>query len=285
MQFGPIGLLHPGDMGAAVGGVLAAEHPVWWAFSGRSPASAARAAAAGLTGVGSIEAIRDGCELIISICPPSAARDVAQQVSGFQGIYLDANAISPATARQVANLVEAGGGRYLDGGIIGGPPTARSPGTRLYLSGPDAPRISQLFSETAVDARVLSDDLTAASALKMCFAAWTKGTTALLLDIRALADALGATGALLAEWEDSLPELKDRSLSAAQQAATKGWQWQAEMREIATTFRDAGLPDAFHRGAAEIYGAVIRDEGAAPVPSTLATVIDALSARTTVRTA
>jgi 3-hydroxyisobutyrate dehydrogenase-like beta-hydroxyacid dehydrogenase len=276
MQFGSVGLLHPGEMGAAVGAVLAGEHPVWWASSSRSPASARRASVAGLTDVGSVEAIRDGCELIISICPPEAALDVARQVSGFQGVYLDANAISPGTAHEVAALVEAGGGRYLDGGIIGAPPTAGSRGTRLYLSGPDGPKISQLFSGTAVDARVLSDGPTAASALKMCFAAWTKGTIALLLDIRALAETLGETDALLAEWAGSMPDLKDRSLLAAQQAVTKGWRWRAEMEEIARTFRDAGLPDGFHRAAAEIYGALIRDEEAASVPGMLDEVIEAL---------
>ncbi len=142
MHLRSIGLLHPGEMGAAVGGVLAGEHPVWWASSGRSPASARRASAAGLTDVGSVEAIRDGCELIISICPPEAARDLPRQVSGFQGVYLDANAIAPATAREVAALVEAGGGNYVDGGIIGVPPTVGSRGTRLYLSGPDSPKSS-----------------------------------------------------------------------------------------------------------------------------------------------
>jgi 3-hydroxyisobutyrate dehydrogenase-like beta-hydroxyacid dehydrogenase len=276
IQFGTIGLLHPGEMGAAVGGVLAAEHPVWWASSGRSPASARRATTVGLTDVGSLKAVRDGCDLIISICPPEAARDVAHQVSGFQGVYLDANAIAPATAHEVATVIEAGGGRYLDGGIIGGPPSSHSPGTRLYLSGPDGLSISQLFSGTAVDARVLSDDPTAASALKMCFAAWTKGTTALLLDIRALAETLGQTGALLAEWEGSMPDLRDRSLSAAQQGVTKGWRWRAEMDEIARTFREAGLPDGFHRAASDIYGALTRDEGAERTQSTLDQVLRSL---------
>jgi 3-hydroxyisobutyrate dehydrogenase-like beta-hydroxyacid dehydrogenase len=276
MLFDPVGVLHPGEMGAAVGAILAGQHRVWWASSGRSPASARRASTAGLTDVGSVEAIRDGCELIISICPPEAALDVAQQVSGFQGAYLDANAIAPATAREVAALVEAGGGRYLDGGIIGAPPTAGPHGTRLYLSGPDGPKVSRLFSGTAVDARVLPDGPTAASALKMCFAAWTKGTIALLLDIRALAETLGETDALLAEWAGSMPDLEDRSVSAAQQAVTKGWRWRAEMEEIARTFRDAGLPDGFHRAAAKIYGAVIRDEEASSVPSVLDEVIEAL---------
>jgi hypothetical protein len=73
-----------------------------------------------------------------------------------------------------------------------------------------------------------------------------------------------------------MPDLKDRSLLAAQQAVTKGWRWRAEMDEIARTFRDAGLPDGFHQAAAEIYGALIRDEEAESVPSTLDEVIEAL---------
>jgi hypothetical protein len=47
-----------------------------------------------------------------------------------------------------------------------------------------------------VDARVVSDDTMAASALKMCFPAWTKGTIALLLHIRALAETLREPGPL-----------------------------------------------------------------------------------------
>lgn len=276
LQSGPIGVLHPGAMGAAVGAALAQQHVVWWASAGRSAASARRAADAGLVDVGSVDAIREQCALVISICPPEAALDTAKQVSGFEGVFLDANAISPATARDVAAVVEAGGGRYLDGGIIGPPPTASSPGTRLYLSGAGAHDVSMLFTGTTVDARVLSGGATTASALKMCFAAWTKGTTALLLAIRALADSLGETEALLAEWAGSLPELEGRSLSAAQQAATKGWRWRGEMEEIARTFRDARLPDGFHRAAADVYGAVDRDDDAPSAPSTLEAVITAI---------
>ena len=73
----------------------------------------------------------------MSVCPPHAALDIARQVAGFGGVYVDANAISPATAREVAGIVEAGGASYVDGGIIGTPPVA--PGfIRLYLSGPRA---------------------------------------------------------------------------------------------------------------------------------------------------
>jgi 3-hydroxyisobutyrate dehydrogenase-like beta-hydroxyacid dehydrogenase len=276
MAFTSIGLLHPGEMGAGIGATLvSAGHRVSWASSGRGASSARRAAAAGLFDVYSVEAMAESCDLIISVCPPSAALDVARQVAGFGGTYLDANAIAPATAREVAALLEHAGGRYVDGGIIG-PPPSPSTAPRLYLSGPSAPPVRDVFAGTAVQAHVISEDQAAASALKMCFAAWTKGTAALLLDVRALAVAEGVEGPLLTEWEHSLPDLAGRSLQSAQQAATKGWRWVGEMDQIAATFRSAGLPDGFHRAAADVFAGPGRDEAAAADAVTLDNVLRAL---------
>jgi len=268
VAFSSIGLLHPGEMGAGIGATLvSAGHQVSWASSGRGASSARRAGAAGLVDVHTVEAMAQSCDLIISVCPPSAALAVARHVAGFGGTYLDANAIAPATAREVADVVEQGGGSYVDGGIIGPPPSpTRSP--RLYLSGPLAVPVRDLFADTTVQARVVSEDRAAASALKMCFAAWTKGTGALLLDVRALAIAEGVEG--------PLPDLAGRSLQSAQQATTKGWRWVGEMDQIAATFRSAGLPDGFHRAAAEIYARPERDEVAAADARTLGVVLRAL---------
>jgi 3-hydroxyisobutyrate dehydrogenase-like beta-hydroxyacid dehydrogenase len=248
---------------------------VTWASDGRGPASVRRASSAKLVDIGSVEAMTHRCQLIISICPPTNAMDVANAVAGFGGLYLDANAIAPATARRVADVIEGAGGRYVDGGIIGGPPTPRY-GPRLYLSGPAAAEVGELFAGTTVEARVMSDDPTAASAIKMCFAAWTKGTSALLLGIRALAIAEGVEAPLLDEWATSMPEVDRRSLVAGQQAATKGWRWVGEMEEIAAAFRSAGLPDGFHLAAADVFTRPDRDEQAAADPATLRTVLEAL---------
>jgi len=276
MAFASIGLLHPGEMGAGIGGVLVdAGYTVLWASSGRGESSARRAAEAGLLDAHSIEAIAENCDLIISVCPPFAALDVAEAVAGFRGTYLDANAIAPGTAREVAAIIESGGGHYVDGGIIGAPPSPTS-SPRLYLAGPGADVVRDIFDETAVDARVMSEDPVAASALKMCFAAWTKGAAALLLDVRALAVAEGVEDALVAEWQGSLPDLAARSLQAAGQAAMKGWRWVGEMDQIAATFRSAGLPDGFHRAAAEIYTRPQRDEEAGADIATLKDVLDAI---------
>ncbi len=259
-----IGLLHPGEMGAAVGQCLAdAGHQVLWVPEGRGAATSARAAAAGLTGAGGglAELVRRA-GVIMSVCPPHAALDVARRVAGagFRGVYVDANAISPATAREVAGLVEGGGASYVDGGIIGTPPV--TPGfIRLYLSGPRAGEVRDLFDGSPVDARGVdhgagsggAGEIGAASAVKMAYASWTKGTGALLLAARALARAEGVEETLLAEWGISQPGLDDWSARAAGSAAAKGWRWIAEMEEIAATMAAAGLPGGFHQAAAEIY--------------------------------
>jgi 3-hydroxyisobutyrate dehydrogenase-like beta-hydroxyacid dehydrogenase len=250
-----VGLLHPGEMGAAVGALLR-EHgdPVVWASVGRSGETAQRAEDAGLEDVGSIDELVRRSDVIVSVCPPHAALDVARSVVGFTGVYVDANAISPASAHSVADVVA----RVVDGGIVG-PPPHEAGTTRLYLSGVEADSVAELFAGTPLEARVVSDQVGAASAVKMAYAAWTKGTAALLLAVRSLARSEGVEPALLEEWELSLPELPERSLRAAQSVATKGWRWVGEMEEIAATFSAAGLPDGFHRAAADVFRAITDD--------------------------
>jgi 3-hydroxyisobutyrate dehydrogenase-like beta-hydroxyacid dehydrogenase len=254
MAAATVGLLHPGEMGAALGAVLRGRgHRVVWASPGRSAASRARADEAGLEDAGSVAELVGQSEAILSVCPPHAALDVAGLVTGFSGVFVDANAIAPSTARELATLVGAGGGGdCVDGGIVG-PPPRTDRGTRLYLSGPGAASVADLFAGSTVDARVVSNEVGTASALKMAYAAWTKGTAALLIAIRELARAEDIEAALLEEWRLSLPELPDRSRRAQQSAEDKGWRWVREMEEIASTFAAAGLPDGFHGAAAEVF--------------------------------
>ncbi len=244
-----VGLLHPGEMGAAVGGALRERgETVLWASAGRSAATAERARAAGLEDAGDVTELCGRCEILLSICPPHAAVDVARAAGGFQGIYVDANAIAPETARTIAGLQA----RFVDGGIIG--PPARQPGTtRLYLSGGEAEEIAGLFAGTNVDARVLSGEPGAASALKAAYAGWTKGSAALLLTVRELARAEGVEDALLEEWRLSVPELEEHLAGAERSASRKGWRWVGEMEEIARSMAAQDLPTGFHEAAADVF--------------------------------
>jgi 3-hydroxyisobutyrate dehydrogenase-like beta-hydroxyacid dehydrogenase len=240
-------------MGSALGAALRERgHPVLWASAGRSAATLQRAESAGLLDVLSVNDLASRSDVIVAVCPPHAAAEVAESVAGYEGVYVDANAISPASSRGIASVIESAGGRYVDGGIVGPPP--RTPGTtRLYLSGPDAGTAAELFGGGPLEAVVVSDEVGQASAVKMAYAAWTKGTAALLLAIRAVADAEGVAETLLEEWRLSLPDLPDAVERASRSAAAKGWRWVGEMEEIAATFAAAGQPDGFHRAAAEVY--------------------------------
>jgi 3-hydroxyisobutyrate dehydrogenase-like beta-hydroxyacid dehydrogenase len=244
-----VGILHPGEMGAAVAAALRARgETVLWASAGRGPATAERAEREGLVDTGTVAELRDRSEILFSVCPPHAAVEVAEAASGFGGIYVDANAIAPETARTIANLHE----RFVDGGIVGPPPL--EPGaTRLYLSGGEAETVAALFGGTNVDARVISDEPGAASALKAAYAGWTKGSGALLLTVRELARAEGVEDALLAEWRLSIPELEERLGSAELSARRKGWRWIGEMQEIARSMAAQDLPTGFHDAAAEVF--------------------------------
>jgi 3-hydroxyisobutyrate dehydrogenase-like beta-hydroxyacid dehydrogenase len=238
-----VGLLHPGEMGAAIGDALrACGHDVIWASEGRSDETRARAT--GLRDVGTLAALVAEAELIVSVCPPHAALDVARATHGFAGTYLDANAVSPMRAAEVAALHP----QFVDGGIVGPPPRVAGD-TRLYLSGAHAADVANVFAGSTVDARVVPD----ASALKMTYAAWSKGTAALLLAVRDVARHFGIEDALADEWHLSQPELFERLATAERSAAKKGWRWVGEMQEIADTFEAAGEPDGFHRAAAEVY--------------------------------
>ncbi len=250
-----VGVLHPGEMGGVVGGIVRAGGArALWASEGRGQATRGRAEAAGLQDAGSVGALARASGVILSVCPPHAAMDVARQVAAerFAGVYLDANAVSPRTARAVGAVVEGGGARFVDGGIVGPPP--QTPGTtRLYLSGAEAPRVAALFATGPMEAILLDGPPGAASALKVAYAAYTKGTAALLLAIRALAMAEGVDDALVREWERSLPDLPGRLEAARRGSVRKAWRFVSEMEENAATFAAVGLPDGFSRAAADAY--------------------------------
>lgn len=269
-----LGLLHPGEMGATVGAAAAFDvGRVLWASDGRSAATRNRAEAAGLTDVTSVAALARESDVIVSVCPPAAALQVAEDVAkhGFTGVFVDANAVSPATARALGSVFEAGPADFVDGGIIG-PPARKAGTTRLHLSGPRAAEVAACFETGPLAAHVVDGPVGAASALKMTFAAYTKGTSALLAASYAVARAEGVDTELLREWEQSAPEAPGRLRLGVPNAARKAWRFTGEMHEIAATFEAAGITSGFHQAAAEIFErlAGFRDASEPPTPEAVA---------------
>ncbi len=231
-----VGLLYPGEMGAMVAATCVAE--VTWASEGRSGATRARADQLGLTDAGTLAELVSRSDVILSICPPAVAEHTAREVAavGFDGLYVDANAISPARAQRIAALFE----RAVDGSIVG------RETIHLYLSGDpvELAVVAALFDPGRLTAIPLDGGIGAASALKVAFASWNKIGIALAAQSLSLARAWGLEEALAAEGVEPRGVVR---------AGGRAWRWVAEMEEIGDTFAEVGLPDGIARGAADLY--------------------------------
>ena len=272
------GVLHPGEMGVSVAASLRAGGAhVLWVSEERGERTRARAEQAGLEDALWLNGLVNRSEFVFSVCPPDAAVEVAQAVAdlGYRGVYVDANAISPQTAQRVREIVERPGAAFVDGGIIG-PPALRPGTTRLYLAGEGARKVGRHFEHGAMEAQVLDGPVGSASALKMCYAAVTKGTTALLAASIAVAEHEGVRAALFEEWRRGEQDLAAARTAQVRGAARRAWRWAGEMDEIAAAFAAAGLPAGFHEAAAELFRRLdgYRD---APEPPSLEELVAALT--------
>lgn len=250
-----IGLLHPGEMGISIAAAaINSGHQVYWASEERSAKTRARAEKYGLIDMSSLAQLTLTCEIILSICPPHGADDVAQSVmnAGFKGLYLDANAIAPQRSIKIGEMMESASIRFVDGGIIGGPAWTPKE-TWLYLSGNHAEEIATCFSNGPLETKIIGDEIGKASALKMCYAAYSKGTTALLATILAASQSLGVREDLYEHWNMDNKGFSDQVNQRLTRVTAKAWRFEGEMREIARTLKEAGLPGEFHEAAAEIY--------------------------------
>ncbi len=272
-----IGFLHPGEMGIS----LAAStqntgHIAYWASEGRSQDTRDRATKFSLEDARTIEDLCEKCPVIVSVCPPHAAEDVAADVvkASFGGIYLDANAISPQRTLKIGRMMEDAGIKFVDGGIIG-MPAWESGRTWLYLSGKERVHIATCFDGGPLETEVLGEEIGKASALKMCFAAYTKGTTALLCALLAAAEKLGVREDLEKQWSRDGSDFADKTQKQVRGVTAKAWRFAGEMEEIAATFEDVGVPKDFHLAASEIYSRISHFKGLSERPS-LKEVLEAL---------
>ncbi|MBN1933948.1 MAG: NAD(P)-dependent oxidoreductase [Anaerolineae bacterium] len=254
-----VGILSPGDMGHTVGRVLGENGlRVVAALDDRSVRTKRLAQEAQIEDVGGYEALVQQADLILSILVPAQAKAAAQRVAqairstGANPLYADCNAIAPQTVREIGQIITSAGGRFVDAGIIGGPPArGKQSDTRFYAAGPDADTFA-LLDNFGLNVVVVGSEIGHASAIKMCYAALTKGTTALYTELLTAAQALGVYDALIAEFERSQSSALGRMRHMGGMPA-KSRRWVGEMEEIARTFEHVGLTPKILAGAADMY--------------------------------
>ncbi|MER5353412.1 DUF1932 domain-containing protein [Kitasatospora sp. NPDC002551] len=245
-----LAVLHPGSMGAAVAAcAVSTGVEVVWCPSGRSAATVRRAEQAGLGPVAKLDELLERAEVVLSLCPPAAAEDVARDVAerGFAGVFVEGNAISPARAQRIADLVGRSAQAVVDGAVVGSPPTGGKR-TKLFLSGPSAAttRVAALFAGTAVSTPVLGEEIGQASALKVSYTAYQKASRVLAALAYGVAQHHGVDQALLEVAGGRQGSYLAETGYIAKTAA-RAWRWAPELEEAADTLRAAGLPDEVMR--------------------------------------
>ena len=259
MKIQNVGVVSPGDMGQAIAGRLKESGlNVHTALDGRSERTKTLARAAGLTDCGSMEKLVATCELVFSVLNPGEALNVARGVAaamkktGRKIAFADLNAVSPQTARDMDALIRSAGGMFIDGGIIGPPPRGEKDKPRIYVSGPDAYLLEQITHPNLL-IRVMSERIGDASGVKMCYAAMTKGTTALAVELLVAARKLGVEQALEKELRDSRSDVFDWQMKNIPGMPPKAYRWVPEMEEIAKTFAELGMTRRIFEGATDMY--------------------------------
>ncbi|MFI2369965.1 DUF1932 domain-containing protein [Streptomyces sp. NPDC018833] len=245
--------MHPGSMGAAFAAQLRTMGTtVLWCPAGRSESSRKRAEQAGAEPVPSLAGLLDRADLLLSLCPPASAEDVADQVAahGFRGTYVEANAITPQRVRNVAERLPHA--VVIDGAVVGSPPKGGKTPT-LYLAGPQVQvaGLENLFAGTDVRTHPLGVTIGQASALKLAYSSYQKASRVLAAVAYGLADANGVsdellqiaakrTGSYLTETE-YIPK-----------TASRAWRWAPELEDAAELLTETGLPGHLMRAAAEV---------------------------------
>ena len=258
MSIESVAILSPGDMGHAIGRLLREnELRVLTCLAGRSSRTRELSQQAGITDVPNLNELVEQSDVLMSVtvseAVPGLCREVAEAVkaTGTSLLFAECNAIAPRLSQEMDGVLSEAGARYVDASIIGGPPRDGS-SPRVYASGENAAEFEQL-RDFGLDVRNLGPQLGRASGIKMCYAAMTKGTTALQAELLIAAEKLGLTQELMAEFSGSQPAVVTRMEGWMPGMPAKSRRWISEMEEIEATFRDLGLTPNIFKGVADIY--------------------------------
>jgi len=253
-----VAILSPGDMGHAIGQLLK-EHEmrVLTCLAGRSERTKELSNKAGIEDVPNLNELVEQSDVVMSVtvseAVPGLCNEIADAVKATctDLLFAECNAIAPSLSAEMQKVLNEGGARYVDASIIGGPPRNGS-SPRLYVSGDNAADMEQL-REFGLDVRNLGGHLGRASGIKMCYAAMTKGTTALHTELMIAAEKMNLREELMAEFANGQQPAITRMEGWIPAMPAKSRRWVSEMEEIEATFRELGLTPNIFKGVAEMY--------------------------------
>jgi 3-hydroxyisobutyrate dehydrogenase-like beta-hydroxyacid dehydrogenase len=258
MSINTVAILSPGDMGHAVGQLLR-EHElrVITCLTGRSARTRDLSEKARIEDVPDFNEMVAQSDLIMSMTVSEVVSQICQEVAdaikrtGSDVLFAECNAIAPQLTCKLEPVITEAGGRFVDASIIGSPPRGgRSP--RFYTSGPNAPEFEQM-RDFGLDVRNIGPNTGQASGIKMCYAAMTKGSSALYSELLMAAELMGLSDHLKTEFQSSQSAVYERMQRGLPTVPARARRWVSEMQEIEATFEHLGMTPNIFRGVADMY--------------------------------
>jgi 3-hydroxyisobutyrate dehydrogenase-like beta-hydroxyacid dehydrogenase len=253
MQLQRIGLIGYGEVGKTFAAGLRTQVAAAAAWdltfvsvdTGVATAQRAHAAQAGVLACDAMAQLCGESDLLISAVTASNTLVVAQEAAAQLRpgtVFLDLNSASPATKQQAAACIDAAGGRYVEAGVMTSVPPygIRVP---MLLGGPSAAELAPVLGAWGMDAKVVSDQLGVASAIKMCRSVMIKGLEALVIESYTTARRYGVEDHVIPTLQETFPGIDWPQVGAYffSRVVQHGQRRAEEMRESANTVREAGF--------------------------------------------
>lgn len=159
-------------------------------------------------------------------------------------LFFDMNSCAPSSKRKSAAIIEEAGGRYVDTAIM----AAIYPNmhkTAMLVSGPHAETAMDLMKSFDMSPRLIEGDVGTASTIKMIRSIMVKGMEALVVECVLSAVREGVDEEVLGSLEKNFPgfDWPKRSAYMLERCMVHGVRRAAELREVAKTVDDLGLPN------------------------------------------
>ncbi|MBC7739678.1 MAG: DUF1932 domain-containing protein [Candidatus Saccharibacteria bacterium] len=259
--------------GAAIAPQISAYDIKVWSGAG------ARAAAQGLVCHSTPEAALAGAEVALCLVTADQALAAAQACAPHLTpglIWLDGNSCAPGTKRKAALVIEAAGGRYVDMAIMA-PVHPHLNRTPALLSGPHAGAALAALAGLDMRLRLVGETVGDASTIKMLRSVMIKGFEALTAECLLAARRAGVEDAVVASLGASDPgwNIRQRAAYNLERMLVHGARRASEMREVALTLRDLGLPDRM-AAASALWQDDLAGLGVDPGPDDLTERLDAV---------
>ncbi len=212
---------------------------------GRSEKIQQRADESGVNLLASNELLAENADVILSTVTANKALEAAEQNAPYllpHHFYADLNSISPALKSSIGNLIEARGARFVEIAIMS-PVPPHGHCVPMFLGGIHAQEFVKLLSPFGMNLEIISEQIGAASATKMCRSIIVKGMEALLLECVLGAVPYGADERVFATLEETMPGMNWKKMASYMvgRVIEHGERRARELEEVAVTLRDIGV--------------------------------------------